>query len=179
MRTESGIEVTVNTQTAPHQGYTQKMTTDMAAGSGGDVVWISPFQAAIFHETEFLLDLTPLVNKWAGWKHFYPSLKKMYEWDGKWGLDTSHLIARSDALIGDYAAHPFMNWATSCLEYAVPKPFSPDFKRYNDSMAEVLNNYLDKYRYLVELGKSPEECIKRFGELLIEKGIEAEKLKDM
>lgn len=93
--------------------------------------------------------------------------------NAKWGLDTAHLIARKDALIGDYAAHPFMNWGTSCLEYAVPKPFSPDFKRYNDSLNEVLNNYL------VELGKSPAESVKQFGKLLVEKGIPANKLKDM
>jgi multiple sugar transport system substrate-binding protein len=381
MLKEKGIEVVVNTQTAPHEGYGTKQVTDMAAGSAGDVLWVDSENGAMYRETEMLLDLTPFVKKWPDWKHIYPSLQKMYEWDGKywaiandaatlmiyhrkdlfkkaglalpwqpetwddvieaglklksalpeldiimepyyehqlpvysdggnifdakdgkwvknsksihymfqlyhdiffkyeltpkefklekwddrkmfadatlpmmidgtwcysekwgpnssrpiedrpnivgyahtprskrvgattphgkypnalrdwawainaeckepelafelikeilkpkhnakWGLDTAHLIARDDALIGDYAADPFMKWATSCLEYAVPKPFSPDFKRYNDSLKEVLDNYL------VELGKSADESVKRFGELLTEK-IGADKLKDM
>lgn len=84
MLKEQGLEVTVNIQTAPHEGYTTKQVTDLAAGSAGDLLWVSPGQAAMYRETELLYDLTPLVKQWSDWNQIFPSLQKMYEWDGKY-----------------------------------------------------------------------------------------------
>lgn len=92
---EKNIDVTVLVTTAPHRGYEDKLVTDFAAGTEGDVIWCSPALTADLAGTEYLLDLTPYVNEWDEWDQFYQAGKDMYTWEDKvWGIpnDASTMV---------------------------------------------------------------------------------------
>lgn len=76
----------------------------------------------------------------------------------QWGYETSHIVTRSDAVIGAYAEEKFLEWATTALEHSEPKPVFSGYKKYTSTMKRV---YMD---YLVAEGRSPEECLDIFAE---------------
>lgn len=83
MLKEKNVKVEVTIITAPHRGYGEKLITSFAAGSEGDVCWVSPTDVFRLAETEYLLDLTPYVSKWADWEKFYPAARNAYTIGGK------------------------------------------------------------------------------------------------
>ena len=76
----------------------------------------------------------------------------------QWGYETSHIVTRSDAVIGKYAEDVFLKWATTVLEHSVPKPVASGYKKYMHVLKSVIVDYL------VAEGKTPEECVKIFAE---------------
>lgn len=74
-----------------------------------------------------------------------------------WGYKTSHLVARADAVIGDYAKDVFLKWNTEAMEkYGVAKPLALGIRKY----LKVLQDTVKKE--LVTEGKTPEECMEAF-----------------
>jgi len=88
----------------------------------------------------------------------------------QWGYETSHIVTRSDAVLGEYAKEPFLKWATTVLEHSIPKPIASGYKKYVDTFKRVVIDYL------VAEGKSPEECLSIFvNEAIKELGSDAVK----
>ncbi|RLE72774.1 MAG: hypothetical protein DRJ37_02015 [Thermoprotei archaeon] len=83
MYEEKGIIVKVKIVTAPHKGYREKVVTDFAAGTAGDVVWLGESEIPGLVEAGMLLDLTPYVEKWDAWDKFYEVGKKLGSYNGK------------------------------------------------------------------------------------------------
>lgn len=102
-------------------------------------------------------------------------VKELVEPDimAKWGVDTAHLVARRDAIIGDYAKDEFMTWAAEALELegAKAKPCLAETKKYLDTLKSVVKDYI------VDAGESPEECLKIFASKVTE-GLGADKVKE-
>jgi len=74
-----------------------------------------------------------------------------------WGYKTSHLVARSDAVIGDYAKDAFLKWNTEAMErYGVAKPVVAGTSKYLSILKEIVE------KELVYAGKTPEECMEAF-----------------
>ncbi len=74
-----------------------------------------------------------------------------------WGYKTSHLVARSDAVIGDYAKDEFLKWNTEAMEkYGVAKPLALGARKYLSLLKETVE------KELITAGKTPEECMEAF-----------------
>ena len=74
-----------------------------------------------------------------------------------WGYKTSHLVARSDAIVGDYAKDVFLKWNTEAMEkYGVAKPLATGARKYLSILKEIVE------KELVAAGKTPEECVEAF-----------------
>ncbi len=78
-----------------------------------------------------------------------------------WCYKTSHLVARDDAVRGDYAKDAFLRWNTEAMEkYGVAKPLALGARKYLSLLRQVVE------KELVGAGKSPEECLEAFASLV-------------
>jgi multiple sugar transport system substrate-binding protein len=73
-RTHPNIKVNLIEGPAVDSDFQNKVTLDLNSGHAADVIALS-FPPADIASSGYLLNLTPLVNKWSGWKHFYPNLR--------------------------------------------------------------------------------------------------------
>jgi len=83
MLKEKGVEAEVTLLTAPHKGYGEKLITAFAAEKAGDVNWMGPADVPGAVDAEYLLDLTPYVEKWPEWDQWIPASKRMVTYKGK------------------------------------------------------------------------------------------------
>jgi multiple sugar transport system substrate-binding protein len=74
-KTHPNIKVKLIEGPAVDTDFQNKMTLDFSSGHAADVVALS-FDPADVASSGYLLNLTSLVNKWSGWKRFYPTLRK-------------------------------------------------------------------------------------------------------
>jgi multiple sugar transport system substrate-binding protein len=74
-RTHPSIKVKLIEGPAVDSDFQSKLTLDFSSGHAADVIALS-FAPADVAASGYLLDLTSLANKWSGWKHFYPNLRK-------------------------------------------------------------------------------------------------------
>jgi multiple sugar transport system substrate-binding protein len=74
-RTHPNIKVKLIEGPAVDTDFQNKLTLDFSSGHAADVIALS-FDPADVASSRYLLNLTPYVNKWSGWKHFYPTLRK-------------------------------------------------------------------------------------------------------
>ncbi len=81
-RTHPNIKVKLIEGPAVDTDFQTKLTLDLNAGHAPDVIALS-FDPADVAASGYLLNLTRLVNRWSGWKHFYPNLRKGEVHDGK------------------------------------------------------------------------------------------------
>jgi multiple sugar transport system substrate-binding protein len=73
-RTHKNIKVKLIEGPAVDTDFQSKLTLDLNSGHAADVIAVS-FDPADVASSGYLLNLTPLVNRWSGWKHFYPNLR--------------------------------------------------------------------------------------------------------
>ena len=74
---------------APVQGYMDKLTTELSAGTAPDITWIPGASTADLASKGVLLDLMPMATKDSAFKltDYYEAPMKELEHDGKlWGL---------------------------------------------------------------------------------------------
>jgi multiple sugar transport system substrate-binding protein len=74
-RTHPNIKVKLIEGPAVDTDFQTKLTLDLNSGHAPDVIHLS-FDAADVAASGYLLNLTPFVKTWAGWKRFYPNLRK-------------------------------------------------------------------------------------------------------
>jgi multiple sugar transport system substrate-binding protein len=74
-KTHPNIKVNLIEGPSVDSDFQNKLTLDFSSGHAADVVALS-FDPADVAASGYLLNLTPLVRTWSGWKHFYPNLRK-------------------------------------------------------------------------------------------------------
>jgi multiple sugar transport system substrate-binding protein len=81
-KTHPNIKVNLIEGPAVDTDFQNKLTLDLNSGHAADVIALS-FPPADIASSGYLLNLTPLVTKWSGWKHFYPNLRAGEVHNGK------------------------------------------------------------------------------------------------
>jgi len=81
-KTHPNIKVKLIEGPAVDTDFQNKVTLDLNSGHAADVIALS-FDPADVAASGYLLNLTPLVNAWPGWKHFYPTLRAGEVHNGK------------------------------------------------------------------------------------------------
>ena len=67
--------------------YTKLDLEERSAQTAPNVVMQDTFLISSSEAAGYLTNLTPYVKKWAGWKEFYPAMKKITSYGGKiWGI---------------------------------------------------------------------------------------------
>jgi len=67
--------------------YTKLDLEEQSAATAPNVVMQDTFLISSSESAGYLTNLTPYVEKWAGWKEFYPAFQKITEYNGKvWGI---------------------------------------------------------------------------------------------
>jgi multiple sugar transport system substrate-binding protein len=74
-KTHPNIKVKLIEGPAVDTDFQNKVTLDFNSGHAADVVALS-FDPADVAASGYLLNLTPRVHAWSGWKHFYPKLRQ-------------------------------------------------------------------------------------------------------
>lgn len=71
-----GKNITVKVLEGPATEFVTKLTLDFSAGNAPDVTSDGLASVADWAPSGYLLDLTPYLEQWPDWKHFYPKLRE-------------------------------------------------------------------------------------------------------
>ncbi len=79
-----GVKVEITENLIPYGvDIAQKITSDLAAGTAGDILIVDSFLIPSYVESGYLLDITDFVNQWPDWNQFPEPMQKIVSYKGR------------------------------------------------------------------------------------------------